>query len=101
MTLHTWNKADGAAGALTLCLATLAPGDTLLLIEDGVYLACEPGVTRLQAGMAGATGTRLCALAPDLAARGISARISPLVTAIEYTDFVALSLQHARVVSWI
>ena len=100
MTLHTWNKADASAEALRLCLATFAPGDALLLLEDAVYLAGEPAATRLHEALAARGAAALFALAPDLAARGISARISPHVNAVEYTDFVALSLQHARVVSW-
>jgi len=98
--LHIWNKADAHAEALTLCLATLAPGDALLLVEDAVYLSGEAGIATLRAAMAHPEGITLHALAPDLAARGISARISPLVNVVEYPDFVALSLQHARVVSW-
>lgn len=98
--LHTWNKAEVHAEALALCLATLAPGDALLLLEDAVYLSGEAGITALCVKMAHPEAVTLYALAPDLAARGISARISPLVNVVEYPDFVALSLQHARVVSW-
>jgi tRNA 2-thiouridine synthesizing protein B len=98
--LHTWNKAEAQAEALALCLATLAPGDALLLLEDAVYLTDATGIAALRAKMTHPDATSLYALAPDLAARGISARISPLVHVVEYPDFVALSLQHARVVSW-
>lgn len=101
MTLHTWNKADATRDSFRLCLAALAPGDALLLIEDGVYLAADAAVQRMQEARAMTEPPALFALAPDLAARGISARISPLVNVIEYADFVALCLQHERVVSWI
>lgn len=96
MTLHTWNKADAKAATCKACLAVLAPDDTLLLLEDGVYLALDPVFTQhfMQAG------PRLCLLSADLAARGISARISPVANVIGYREFVALSLQHQQVVNW-
>lgn len=99
MTLHTWNKATATAPQLAACLAVLAEGDSLLLLEDAVYLALDAAfMSRFAAEAAGSP--RLCALAPDLAARGISARISPAVNVIGYKEFVALSLQHQRVVNW-
>jgi tRNA 2-thiouridine synthesizing protein B len=99
MSLHTWNKAGATAPQLAACLAVLAQGDTLLLLEDGVYLTLNADFMAVFAALA-AKGPRLCALAPDLAARGISARISPAVNVIGYKEFVALSLQHQQVVNW-
>lgn len=99
MTLHTWNKATTTAPQLAACLAVLAEGDSLLLLEDAVYLALDAAfMSRFAAELP--DSPRLYALAPDLAARGISARISPAVNVIGYKEFVALSLQHQRVVNW-
>lgn len=99
MTLHTWNKRSGSASTLAGCLAVLADGDTLLLLEDGVYLALDAAfLSHFDQGTQ--AGPRLCVLSADLAARGISARISPLANVIGYEDFVALSLHHQRVVNW-
>lgn len=97
MTLHTWNKADTNLASFRLCLASCRPGDALLLIEDGVYAATCPTL----AAFAEPAELRLFALAGDLAARGISARIPAFLTPVDYGEFVALSVQHARVVSWI
>ena len=100
MTLHTWNKADSSLPNFRLCLAAWREGDALLLIEDGVYVLCQP-LSVLLAYAQVPSGLPLFALADDLAARGISDRIPSLVTVIDYREFVALSLHHERVVSWI
>ena len=99
MTLHTWNKADSHLASIASCLAVLGAGDSLLLIEDGVYAALDQDFLQRFAAC-GRAGARLCALAEDLAARGISARISPVADVIGYKEFVALSLQHQQVVNW-
>lgn len=99
MTLHTWNKTSATAPQIAACLAILAEGDTLLLLEDGVYLALDAEFVSRFAGD-GKLRPRLCALSADLAARGISARISPAVNMIGYEEFVVQSLQHQRVVNW-
>jgi tRNA 2-thiouridine synthesizing protein B len=100
MTLHTWNKAATDAAPLAHCLALLGSADTLLLLEEGVYALLDAAfMQRLQPLLA--QGTRLCALAEDLAARGLSARIPRQVEPVSYREFVALSLQHARVVNWV
>lgn len=93
-TLHVINKTD--ASLWRTCAAALGSGDALLLIEDAVYAAlpAESVVAQIPAGV------QLCALAEDLAARGISARIRPGFSRASYNDFVALSLAHDRVVSW-
>ncbi len=100
MTLHTYNKSLSTGEArLHNCLRMLAPGDSLLLLEDGVYVA-----TQLQQGepirsMIPA-GVTLYALTPDLAARGISAKIPSDFSGIDYAGFVQLCLTHPRVVNW-
>lgn len=100
MTLHTYNKSLSAGEArLRNCLRTLAPGDSLLLVEDGVYLAAE-----LQAGSAVRDmippGVKLYALTPDVAARGISGKVPVDFSGIDYGGFVQLCLAHPRVVNW-
>jgi tRNA 2-thiouridine synthesizing protein B len=99
-TLHTFNKTL-AAGEIQLreCLRTLVPGDALLLIEDGAYLATSLHADsdlhhRIPAGVA------LYVLEADLAARGISARIPARFSRVDYRGFVALCLAHGRVVNW-
>jgi tRNA 2-thiouridine synthesizing protein B len=100
MTLHTWNKATSDAAPIVQCLEQLSADDALLLLEDGVYAAMDADfLRRLERSLD--AGARLYCLAADLAARGISARISPRATVVGYKEFVALSLRHERVVNWI
>lgn len=100
MTLHTYNKSlDSGEARLQNCLRMLAPGDSLLLLEDGVYLAAQ-----MQAGTPLRSlvprGVTLYALDPDLLARGISGKLPEDFSGIDYAGFVQLCLTHPRVVNW-
>jgi tRNA 2-thiouridine synthesizing protein B len=100
MTLHTYNKSLNAGEArLQTCLRMLTAGDSLLLLEDGVYVATQlhegaPIRNQVPAGVA------LYALTPDVAARGISGKIPADFSGIDYAGFVQLCLAHSRVVNW-
>lgn len=100
MTLHTYNKAlSSGAARVQDCLRMLGPGDSLLLIEDGVYLAAQlsPG-TALRSQIP--AGVSLYTLDPDVVARGISRKIPADFSGIDYSGFVQLCLAHPRVVNW-
>lgn len=100
MTLHTYNKSlDAGEARLRTCLRTLASGDGLLLIEDGVYLAPQlhAGTTLRSAIPDGVT---LYALTPDVVARGLSAKLPVDFSGIDYAGFVQLCLAHPRIVNW-
>ncbi len=99
MTLHTWNKAYSPAAPIATCLALLRAGDTLLLLEDGVHAAMDAEFLRRFEPCRQA-GVQLYVVSADLAARGISARISATANVIGYKEFVALTLHHERVVNW-
>ncbi len=100
MTLHTYNKSlDAGEARLQTCLRMLASGDSLLLLEDGVYVALQLQENTQIRNMIPA-GVGLYALAPDLVARGISAKIPVDFSGIDYADFVRLCLKHPRVVNW-
>lgn len=90
-TLHTVNKTS-ANDALAACLRVASSGDTLLLIEDGVYQASTL-VRHPQAKT-----LRLFALQEDITARGLS--LPATITPIGYAQFVDLACQHERSVSW-
>ncbi len=97
MVLHVINKMT--TSLWRDCVATLNAGDALLLTEDAVFAAVQGHehqhfLQQLQCL------PRVYALVEDLAARGISARISPAFVSITYGDFVALSLEHTKVVNW-
>lgn len=93
-TLHIVNKANASQG-LSSCLRVLRPGDGLLLIEDGVYLAASGHLPALPEAV------RAHVLQEDLQARGIAlpgegAALFP----VDYAGFVALVGAYARSVSW-
>lgn len=100
MTLHTYNKSlDAGAARLHNCLRTLANGDSLLLLEDGVYLAPQ---LHADATLRSAVpeGVTLYALTPDVVARGLSAKLPVDFSGIDYNGFVQLCLAHPRIVNW-
>ena len=93
--LHIVNKSPHERNALASCLRVAQPGQALLLIEDGVIAATGPGL-----GDA-ASRLKVYALAPDLAARGLSAKVAPGITAIDYAGFVDLVAEHSTSQSWL
>lgn len=97
MTLHTLNKQD--KDLVQLCVSALAPEDSLLLLEDGVYAALGGTDSRLDTAMLPA-GLKLYALMEDLVARGISEKIPDVFIRVTYRDFVSLSLTCNKVVNW-
>lgn len=90
-TLHTVNK-TAANDALLACLRVSTAGDSLLLIEDGVYQAMQV------AKHPQAQSLSLYALQDDISARGIA--LPPAITSISYAQFVDLVCQHKRSISW-
>jgi tRNA 2-thiouridine synthesizing protein B len=100
-TLHTVNKSPFEKNALKSCLGHLSPGDSVLMIEDGVVGARKGSAaapmleTALQCG-------KVYALAADLAARGIKPQ--DLIAGIELADyggFADLVARHNRTVAWL
>jgi tRNA 2-thiouridine synthesizing protein B len=99
-TLHTVNKSPFSHSTLASCLAVCRPGDTLLLIEDGVYgaLASSPHAEQLRNVVA--YGVRTYALEPDIAARGLMGERLQEVELTDYADFVRLSAELRCIQSW-
>lgn len=101
MILHTLNKPPGSL-ACTNCLKTLdypvttrSSQDSLLLLEDGVYLA-----DRANGELIKSLPTKLYAIDADVEARGLLERLLPDVTLVSYTDFVRLVTEHKLTKSW-
>ena len=88
--LHTLNNRS----LLSLCLRSVENGDSLLLIENGVYGAIQPHVAEIPAGVA------VYALQNDLDARGLSTRTAENVEVITDTGFVRLCCEHDKVINW-
>ena len=101
MILHTLNKPLGSL-ACTNCLNTLrysatasSNRDSLLLLEDGVYLADRANEKQVEG-----LQTKLYAIDADVEARGLLTRLLPEVTLISYVDFVRLVTEHKLTKSW-
>ncbi len=96
-TLHLVNK-HSASDALQACARVVQPPDAVLLLEDGVYAAL-PGAgadTLLHTCSKG----RCVALAADVEARGLGARLAPGIGVVDYAGFVELTVACDRVMSW-
>lgn len=90
--LHMVNKAPLSSDSLRTCLAVAAPGDPVLLYEDGVYAAV--------AGAASAPWVQealacrpIYALKADLEARGLHALLDG-IRIVDYNGFVELIEAH-------
>ena len=75
----------------------MVDGDTMLLLEDGVYAAMKGGKAASIID-----GMKVSVLGPDLAARGISEeKLVDGVTVIDYAGFVDLVEANDKVQSWL
>ena len=95
MILHTLNASPGTA-AFNDCLAVIAPGDTLLLLGNGVYAALD-GTPACK--LLAACGADIRVLHADAAAAGVLAQIGAAL-AIGMAGFVELSERHPRQQAW-
>lgn len=87
-TLHLLNSTERSK--LERCLTHYQSGDVILLINDAVYLKFAPTHN--------ATQLRCYAIADDAKARGIT--LPEFVQAASYDDFVALSIECDKSISW-
>lgn len=93
-TLHTLNKSSDRE-AMASCLGLLRKGDSLLLLEDGVYHCCAPDWL--------ADLPRKCTvygLREDLLARGLMDRVADDIKVISTRKFVQLCCDHSKVINW-
>lgn len=100
-TLHTVNKSPFSTQSLLSCLGHAKAGDTVLMIEDGVYGAAS-GTGLADAMAALGANVTLAALGPDLKARGIDeGRLISGVKTVDYAGFVDLAATHDRTQAWL
>jgi tRNA 2-thiouridine synthesizing protein B len=95
--LHLVNKSPHDGCNLDTATSIMKDGDSLLLIEDGVYGA-------IKAGKAASLleGRSVSVLGPDLAARGISEdKLVDGVTIVDYAGFVDMVEASDNVQSWL
>jgi tRNA 2-thiouridine synthesizing protein B len=95
--LHTLNASSREHRALfERLLRCASAGDSVLLIENGVYSLTE--ATFLSA--LSDAGLTLYVLQADIAARGLQQYINTDVTMVDDAGFVALVCEHRKTVSW-
>ena len=100
-TLHTVNKSPFERSAFISALNHLAPGDALLMLEDGVVGARKGSA--FAGVLEGAAKTcTVYVLEPDLSARGM--REGDLIQGarlVDYGGFVDLVCSHHRTQAWL
>lgn len=90
--LHLVNKAQHSHTALKDCLSVCTAGDAIVLIEDGVYNACNKHEV---------DGVEIFAMQSDIDARGLSQILQTEgITLIGYPELVELSVQHHSSINW-
>jgi tRNA 2-thiouridine synthesizing protein B len=98
--LHIVNKSPEGNAGLQSCLRAAADGDTVLLIEDGVYAATTAAAARCGLAQA-APRLKVFVLLPDLEARGLAARRVPVAEPVDYGGFVDLVATNPTSQSWL
>ena len=98
--LHIVNKSPLEKNALDSCLTHAQAGSTILLIEDGVYAVTKGNKVEpaMKKAMESCT---VCALWPDLEARGMQDVVIDGVKQVDYNGFVDLVAESATVQSWL
>jgi tRNA 2-thiouridine synthesizing protein B len=98
--LHIVNKSPFQNDSLESCLRLAKKGSTILLTEDAVYAATQGTAWegKLQKAMGECT---VCALGPDLEARGVQGKVLSGVKLVDYGGFVDLVAENASVQSWL
>ncbi|MHA1164851.1 MAG: sulfurtransferase complex subunit TusB [Alphaproteobacteria bacterium] len=99
--LHTVNKSPFEKSTFKSCLDHARSGDSVLLIEDGVYAATKgTAAAKLIADRNG--DVSLYALGADLAARGISEEaVIEGISVVDYEGFVDLVTEHDVSQAWL
>ncbi len=98
--LHTINKSPFEHNTFETCLKFAQAGSTVLLIEDGVYAAASGTAVSKQVQEA-MKSVSICALKPDVEARGMQNRVMDGVRLVDYEGFVDLVVEHNAVQSWL
>lgn len=93
--LHTLSHSPTQVD-LPALLRLLAPGDDLLLLQDGVLAAV--GGTEIESLLNAPISLHV--LRADVEARGLIGYILPSIGVVDYTDFVALTTKHQQQIAW-
>jgi tRNA 2-thiouridine synthesizing protein B len=99
--LHINNKSPSERNSLGSCLRLAKPGDSILLIEDGVYAALAK-TEHSEKISNNSKDFSFFVLGPDVAARGLNEL--PLIdgiTVVDYEGFVDLVTENDVTQSWL
>ena len=96
-TLHIVSTPTESSSALARCLYAASPGDTVLLIGNGVYCADATSFERLSSH---GSGLLWFASADDVRSRGMAGRLADRVELVDDGGFVDLVVTHQPIVSW-
>lgn len=98
--LHIVNKSPLERNALDSALRLAEAGSTILLIEDAIYAVTKgnQAESKVKEAMKSCT---VCALWPDLEARGMQDTVIDGVKQVDYSGFVDLVADNKNVMSWL
>lgn len=94
--LHTINKSPNQLALWDQCLSALLADDTLLFIENAVLVVTQPTLLN----KIKASGCKVAILDCDLTARGLAHLVPDDLTRINMEQFVSLTCEHNKVISW-
>ena len=98
--LHTVNKSAYERDTLEACVRLASKGNSVLLIEDGVYSAMSG--SKKSSVIENAGDLNFYVLGPDVKARGISEdRLIDGVKVVDYKGFVELTVENDTVSAWL
>ena len=97
MNLHTINKTTQHTALYENMLSGVSSKDTILLIEDGVYSALEAHSKLFQHL---SNDIKVLALEADVSARGLIGKLSSNIQVVSDSEFVKLSCNNDKVISW-
>ena len=90
MVLHLIQRSPFSSTTLSDCLNIIGTQDSLLFMQDGVYIQNHPTLESIR--------NSAYVLQDDLNARGLTANSKG--KSISYQDFVQLCTEHEKIISW-
>ncbi|KJF95685.1 sulfur relay protein TusB [Photobacterium angustum] len=95
--LHTVTRSPYQSQSLAQCLAYVAAGDEILLLEDAVIagLAKNNYLNVIKN-----IGVKIYLLEADLIARGLQSKCDESLNVIDYKGFVSLTVKHKQHMKW-
>lgn len=96
-TLHILNKSPANKTLINSLIIALSNGDSLLVIEDGIYAATH---SKQQPFSNLDIELNFFALEPDIKARGMEKNIISIFKSVNYRQFVNLCSKADKVISW-